>query len=141
MRAIVMSLAIAGFILSFGANSFGFNQDDFLEELLYGENTWESDEFKMLGGMNDEALIEMKVNLTNRRQSHISRIAEVIVKNDFQKPSKYDQLEIDKEWNIVHKCSEIEDQIRLIIKARRLWENKHKEDTNNKQFAEKHPIH
>ena len=119
MRAIIVSLAI-GFILSFGTNGFGFSQDDFLEELLYGENTWESDEFKMLGGMNDEVLIEMKVNLTNRKQSHISHIAEVIVKNDFQKPSKYDQLEIDKEWSMVHKCSEIEDQIRLIIKARRL---------------------
>ena len=141
MRAIIVSLAIAGFILSFGTNGFGFSQDDFLEELLYGENTWESDEFKMLGGMNDEVLIEMKVNLTNRKQSHISHIAEVIVKNDFQKPSKYDQLEIDKEWSMVHKCSEIEDQIRLIIKARRLWEDKHKEDTVNKQFAEKHPIH
>ena len=141
MRAIIMLLAIIGFILSFGMSSFGFNQDDFLEGLLYSENTWESDEFKMLGGMNDEALIEMKINLTNRRQSHISCIAEVIVKNDFQKPSKYDQLEIDKEWNIVRKCSEIEDQIRLIIKARRLWENKHQEDTINKQFAEKHPIH
>ena len=30
---------------------------------------------------------------------------------------------------MIHKCSEIEDQIRLIIKARRLWEEKHKEDT------------
>ena len=80
------------------SNIFGFSQEDFLEDLLENENTWESDEFKMLGGINDEVLIEMKVNLTNRRQSHISRIAEVIVKNDFKKPSKYDQLEIDKEW-------------------------------------------
>ena len=37
---------------------------------------------------------------------------------------------------MIHKCSEIEDQIRLIIKARRLWEEKHKEDTI-KQFAER----
>ena len=40
---------------------------------------------------------------------------------------------------MIHKCSEIEDQIRLIIKARRLWEEKHKEDTI-KQFAERPPI-
>ena len=133
-------VAIFGFIFLFNSNIFGFSQEDFLEDLLENENTWESDEFKMLGGINDEVLIEMKVNLTNRRQSHISRIAEVIVKNDFKKPSKYDQLEIDKEWAMIHKCSEIEDQIRLIIKARRLWEEKHKEDTI-KQFAERPPIH
>ena len=132
-------VAIFGFIFLFNSNIFGFSQEDFLEDLLENENTWESDEFKMLGGINDEVLIEMKVNLTNRRQSHISRIAEVIVKNDFKKPSKYDQLEIDKEWAMIHKCSEIEDQIRLIIKARRLWEEKHKEDTI-KQFAERPPI-
>lgn len=133
-------VVIAGFILLFNVNVFGFSQEDFLEDLLENENTWESDEFKMLGGINDEALIEMKINLTNRRQSHISRIAEVIVKNDFKKPSKYDQLEIDKEWGRIHKCSEIEDQIRLIIKARRLWEEKYKEDTL-KQFAERPRIH
>ena len=136
----IANVAIIGFILLVSANIFGFSQEDFLEDLLENKNTWESDEFKMLGGINDEALIEMKVNLTNRRQSHISRIAEVIVKNDFKKPSKYDQLEIDKEWSMIHKCSEIEDQIRLIIKARRLWEEKYKEDTI-KQFAERPPIH
>ena len=73
-------VAIFGFIFLFNSNIFGFSQEDFLEDLLENENTWESDEFKMLGGINDEVLIEMKVNLTNRRQSHISRIAEVIVK-------------------------------------------------------------
>ena len=135
----IANVAIIGFILLVSANIFGFSQEDFLEDLLENKNTWESDEFKMLGGINDEALIEMKVNLTNRRQSHISRIAEVIVKNDFKKPSKYAQLEIDKEWSMIHKCSEIEDQIRLIIKARRLWEEKYKEDTI-KQFAERPPI-
>lgn len=140
MKNLMSLMAIAGFVLLFDANVFGFSHEDFLEDLLENENTWESDEFKMLGGINDEVLIEMKVNLTNRRQSHISRIAEVIVKNDFKKPSKYDQLEIDKEWAMIHKCSEIEDQIRLIIKARRLWEEKHKEDTP-KQFVERPPIH
>ena len=73
-------MAIIGFILLVNANIFGFSQEDFLEDLLENENTWESDEFKMLGGINDEVLIEMKVSLTNHRQSHISRIAEVIVK-------------------------------------------------------------
>ena len=136
----IANVAIIGFILLVSANIFGFSQEDFLEDLLENENTWESDEFKMLGGISDEVLIEMKVSLTNHRQSHISRIAEVIVKNDFKKPSKYDQLEIDKEWAMIHKCSEIEDQIRLIIKARRLWEEKHKEDTIQ-QFAEKVPVH
>ncbi|NUQ57442.1 MAG: hypothetical protein HUT38_03090 [Candidatus Paceibacter sp.] len=132
MKTLMGIFIFVGFL--FGGNvAFGwneapsFNKEDLLENLLEAPSLEESEEFKTLGYLNDEVLIEMKVDLTNHKRSVLTQVAETIVKYIPENPPEHLQEEILKMSKIVQRCADIEDNIWLIIKIRRLYEQKQKE--------------
>ena len=56
-----------------------------------------------------------------------------MARNNFEKPSDGDCVEISESWKVIHKCSDLEDRIWILIKSRRLWEEKERK----KQVTEK----
>lgn len=105
-----------------------FNKEDLLENLLEVPSLEESEDFKTLGYLNDETLIQMKVDLTNHKRSILTQAAEIMEKYIPENPPHDQQLEIRKMSKIVQRCSDVEDNIWLIIKIRRLHDQRMKND-------------
>lgn len=130
MKILIMLMAISFLPLyntTFGENfSRDYNFEKKLDNLLSNksEKPDEIGEFFKLSLLNDENIIETKVDITNYKRQVQTSIAEVLVKNDFMKPSPEEQTEINEMWGIIRKCSELEDRIWILIKSRRLWEEK-----------------
>lgn len=111
-----------------------FNKEDLLENLIETPSLEESEDFKTLGYLNDEMLIEMKVDLTNHRRSILTQVAEIIEKYIPQNPPNDKQIEVCNMARVVQRCSDIENNIWLIIKIRRLHDQRVQ---NENRLAEK----
>jgi len=142
MRA-MMICAMAVVLLCQSVFVFGenFSRDYGFEKKLdnlftnKSENPGEIGEFFKLSLSNDEFIIEKKVDITNYKRQIQTLIAEILAKNDFAEPSDEEQMEINEMWKLVRKYSELEDRIWVIIKSRRLWEEKERKS----KLADKSP--
>lgn len=137
-------IVLMAFVLSlFSATLFadGFVRDSNFEKKLdnlfsnKSENQGEIGEFLKLSLCNDEVIIETKVDIINYKRQIQTAISEIMARNNFEKPSDNDCVEINESWKMIHKCSELEDRIWILIKSRRLWEEKERKS----KFAEKSP--
>lgn len=143
MRAIIICVMALDLFLGniekvLGENfsrDYGFEKK--LDNLLSNkpENPGEIGEFFKLSLLNDENVIEAKVDITNYKRQIQTVISEIMAKNDFEKPSDEDCVEIGESWKVIRKCSDLEDRIWILIKSRRLWEEKERKN----KLAEKSP--
>lgn len=122
----VVAVTVFGFFRVVGGwdETLSFNKEDFLENLLEAPDLKKSDEFKTLGYLNDGILIEMKLDLTNHKRSILTQAAEIILKYYPQDPPKDKQKDLDKMSEMVQRSSYLEDSIWLIIKIRRLHDQR-----------------
>jgi len=128
---VIFFLALLFFGMMVHGNEEGlpsFHKEDFLEDLIDSPSLEECEEFKALGYLSDEVLIEMKIDLTNHKRSVLTEAAEIILKYLPLEPPKDKQVELQKMSKIVQRCSDLEDNIWLIIKIRRLHDQKERED-------------
>lgn len=113
-----------------------FNKEDFIENLIEAPSLEGLKEFETLGYLNDETLIEMKVDLTNYKRSILTIVAEIMEKNIPKDPTPEQRKEIEKMEKVVQRCSFLENNIWLIIKIRRLQDQRMREQN---MLAEKLP--
>lgn len=141
MRARMIFVIV--FVLSLYGEAFGenFARDNNFEKKLDNlfsnkpESPGEIGEFLKLSICNDEVIIETKVDITNYKRQIQTAISEIMARNNFEKPSDDDCVEISESWKVIHKCSDLEDRIWILIKSRRLWEEKERKN----KLAEKSP--
>lgn len=136
MCAIVLVLSLCG--AAFGENfARDFDFEKKLDNLFSNksESPGEIGEFLKLSICNDEVIIETKVDITNYKRQIQTAISEIMARNNFEKPSDDDCVEINESWKMIRKCSELEDRIWILIKSRRLWEEKERKS----KLAEKSP--
>jgi len=141
MRAIIVCVTVAVFLFCKAVPGENFSRDYVFEKKLdnlfenKAENPGEIGEFLKLSLLNDENIIEVKVDITNYKRQIQTAISEVMVRNNFEKPSDEDCIGINESWKVIHKCSELEDRIWILVKSRRLWEEKERKS----KLADKSP--
>jgi len=141
MRAIIVCVTVAVFLFCKVVSGENFSRDYGFEKKLdnlftnKSENPGEIGEFLKLSLLNDENIIEVKVDITNYKRQIQTAISEVMVRNNFEKPSDEDCIGINESWKVIHKCSELEDRIWILVKSRRLWEEKERKS----KLADKSP--
>lgn len=136
MKKLLTIVAMTGFIFLFVStlalgekeNLPTFNKEDLIENLIESPSLEDSEDFKTLFYLNDEFLIEMKVDLTHYRKSVLTQTAEVIEKYLPENPPQNKKEEVKKILKTVQRCSDIENNIWLIIKVRQLYDQRLKED-------------
>ena len=141
MRAIIVCVTVAVFLFCKAVPGENFSRDNDFEKKLdnlfsnKSENPGEIGEFLKLSLLNDENIIEVKVDITNYKRQIQTAISEVMVRNNFEKLSDEDCVGINESWKVIHKCSELEDRIWILVKSRRLWEEKERKS----KLADKSP--
>ena len=141
MRAIIVCVTVAVFLFCKAVPGENFSRDNDFEKKLdnlfsnKSENPGEIGEFLKLSLLNDENIIEVKVDITNYKRQIQTAISEVMVRNNFEKLSDEDCVGINESWKVIHKCSELEDRIWILVKSRRLWEEKERKN----KLADKSP--
>ena len=141
MSAIIVCVTVAVFLFCKAVPGENFSRDNDFEKKLdnlfsnKSENPGEIGEFLKLSLLNDENIIEVKVDITNYKRQIQTAISEVMVRNNFEKPSDEDCIGINESWKVIHKCSELEDRIWILVKSRRLWEEKERKS----KLADKSP--